>query len=438
MTENSGSAPDTEHEQIETARHRLKAIAPSLRERPREEVVAVLGDLLNRIRDVNSNWHATLVRDAAASSGFSLETVAAGLDIAMEHWDSRALAAMVANEMQSTQDNQERILHGYPMTSVVLAGAIPMPNLLSSILPLLVGSPVLVKPSSRDSRTPGLIARCLADIDSELGQCMEVVSFPSTNQKAMSLFLSSPCVMASGSDETIFQIQNQLSPSQCFVGYGHKFSVAVVHSSSLRQAHDLDKISHALSIDIALWDQLGCLSPAAIYVLGEDADTNGLLLLDALSKQMAERATQWPRGEATDQARADIRRGRDEAEMRAGVSGGPKLRHSEASDWTVIAETDSQWRPTPLHRFIRLYPVRDAVALSLTLQPLSPHLSSVAMAGFEPGSHDERGLIARFRELGFSRVCGPGRLQAPPLSWRHDGRALLEPLTRSLEIDPLH
>jgi hypothetical protein len=438
MTENSNSVPDTEHEQIEAARHRLQAVAPSLRKRPRQDVVAVLGELLDRIRDVKSSWHATLVRDTAASSGFSVETVSAGLEIAMEHWDSRALAAMVANETQSARDNKERHLHGYAMTSVVLAGAIPMPNLLSSILPLLVGSPVIVKPSSHDPQTPGLIARCLVDIDSELGQCIEVVPFSSANLEAMSLFLSSPCVTASGSDETILQIRNRLSPSQCFVGYGHKFSVAVVHSSSLRQAHSLEQISHALSIDIALWDQLGCLSPAAIYVLGEDAETNHLILLEALSKQLAERATEWPRGEVTDRKRADIRRERDEAEMRAGVSGGPKLRHSEASDWTVIAEADSEWRPTPLHRFIRLYPARDATALSSTLQPLSPHLSSVAMAGFEPGSDYEERLIARFRQLGFSRVCGPGRLQAPPLAWRHDGRALLTPLTRSPEIDAPH
>jgi len=432
MTENSDSAHGTAHEQIEAARRRLEKVAPILLERPRQHVVAVIGELLDRIRDVKSIWHAALVGDVTANSGFSLETVSAGLEMAMEHWDSQALAAMVANETESLRDNQERHLRGYSMTSVVLAGAIPMPNLLNSILPLLVGSPVIVKPSSRDLHTPGLVARCLADIDSELGQCIEVVSFPSADQEAMSLFLSSPCVMASGSDETILQIRNRLVPSQCFVGYGHKFSVAVVHSSSLRQAHLLDEISQALSIDISLWDQLGCLSPAAIYVLGEDAEENRLILLDALSEQLAEREAQWPRGEATDRIRANIRSERDEAEMRASVSGGPKLRHSETSNWTVIAENDSKWRPTPLHRFVRLYPVQNTGALSATLHPLSPHLSSVAMAGFEAGSDYETRLIDQFRGLGFSRICEPGRLQAPPLSWRHDGRALLEPLARSV------
>ena len=104
MTENSDSAPDTEHEQIEAARHRLEAVAPSLRKRPRQDVVAVLGELLDRIRDVESSWHATLVRDAAASSGFSLETVAAAKLLAPAIASLGDSASSRLDEVQSLPD----------------------------------------------------------------------------------------------------------------------------------------------------------------------------------------------------------------------------------------------------------------------------------------------------------------------------------------------
>ncbi|MEE3326185.1 MAG: acyl-CoA reductase, partial [Myxococcota bacterium] len=125
---------------------------------------------------------------------------------------------------------------------------------------------------------------------------------------------------------------------------------------------------------------------------------------------------------------AAIRRERDEAEMRSGTPGGPDLRGSLNSDWTVIAEDKPQWRATPLHRFVRLYPVSDSTRLSSVLEPMRRHLSSAALAGFELDSAAGQDLTQTLRKLGFSRLCAPGRMQAPPLDWHHDGRAVLEPL----------
>ena len=36
-----------------------------------------------------------------------------------------------------------------------------------------------------------------------------------------------------------------------------------------------------------------------------------------------------------------------------------------------------------------------------------------------------------------SRVCAPGRMQAPPRAWRHDNRGVLEPLARFAQIEPV-
>ncbi len=36
-----------------------------------------------------------------------------------------------------------------------------------------------------------------------------------------------------------------------------------------------------------------------------------------------------------------------------------------------------------------------------------------------------------------SRSCAPGRMQAPPLGWRHDGQLLLAPLGRTTEREAI-
>ncbi|MHA7839992.1 MAG: acyl-CoA reductase, partial [bacterium] len=90
-------------------------------------------------------------------------------------------------------------------------------------------------------------------------------------------------------------------------------------------------------------------------------------------------------------------------------------------------------RPAPLHRFLRLLPVRDEAELLERLEPYRGHLSSVALAGLdEPTEMSLEGALAR---LGVSRVTEPGRLQTPPVDWPHDGMPLLIPMLRFVQSD---
>ena len=84
-------------------------------------------------------------------------------------------------------------------------------------------------------------------------------------------------------------------------------------------------------------------------------------------------------------------------------------------------------RPAPLHRFVRVLPVRDAAALLDALRPLGPHLAGVALEGF---GAQTAALARSLADLGASRICRAGELQTPPLGWRHDGTGLLLPLAR--------
>jgi hypothetical protein len=90
-----------------------------------------------------------------------------------------------------------------------------------------------------------------------------------------------------------------------------------------------------------------------------------------------------------------------------------------------VREEDAALRPAPLHRFVRVAPVRDVAALLAAIAPVGRHLAGVAIDGFEAG---DRALAHALVRRGASRVCAPGALQTPPLDWRHEGRGVLTPL----------
>ena len=426
--------PDAHAEQVEAAKGRLDVARRRLVARSPEGILSVLATVFDQWRDPQSKWRQRFREEFPPASGFSREAAEAGLDLALAEWTGDALRQAVDAELQSASKGSVRWVSPFSMTSVVLAGAIPMPSLMAMVLPLCVRSPVLVKSAARDPITPRLLAECLAEVDPELGRCIEVVSFSGSDGESLTRFLAAECVVASGSDETIAAVSGRIRPSQRFVAYGHKLSLAIVRAGT-RSNEELGALAEALSVDIALWDQLGCLSPVATFVMGEGAEETIDALGPALADALARRQGQWPRGEISLEAATAIRGQREEARMRAAGGSSVRVWASEGTEWTVIGEADQEWRPNPLHRFIRLHPLEREDQLREVLSPVVRNLSSVALAGFE--SENEQTPVARLLSgLGAGRVCGAGRLQAPPMDWYHDGLPLVLPLTRftGLEI----
>ena len=398
-------------------RRRLSALRRAgfaLRRRPAPLTLDALARVMDGWSDADSAWRAALERDLPQATGFAPETVREGLRIALESWDGAALRRLVADELGAPDT-----VVGPDATAVLLAGSIPMPTLLALVAPLVLRSPVLAKPGSRDPVTAHHVARSIAEVDPLLGACIAVVDVPGDDEAAIGALLEAECIAATGSDETIASIARRVPPGRRLVAAGHRLSVAVLgeeasHGEPLRRACE------GLALDVALWDQQGCLSPIAVYPLGAGA---GDRVLEALADALADAEARWPRGRVDVAAAAAIEHERASAELRR-ASGRPvAIRSGEA--WTAVLEEHPTPRPAPLHRFVRVHPLPDADALAAAFTPLSPHLAGVAVAGF--GRHEAQ-MRRALAGLGASRVCSPGRLQAPPLDWRREGRGVLEPL----------
>jgi len=447
-------------ESIAAAAQRLRAQGEALGRRPAEEVLDVLCRVLDEWRDPDS---AIARRDelaAALSSevGFSPECVREGLQRGLADWSGKALREVVAREFVSSefvsgefvsgefvsspearsQDSRDALVHscvsGFDLTAVLLAGAIPMPTLLAIVLPLVLRSPTLVKTSSRDRVTARHVAESIARVDRELGRCIEIVSFSGSDHACASAFLAADCVVAMGSDETLRRVSETVHPPQRLVAYGHRLSLAIIGPDMRSDSWFVD-VADRLALDTALWDQQGCLSPAAVYVMGGPDRARRAAL--EIARALARAEERWPRGRiATDEAAA-IRSQRAEAEMRQAAGVSVELHASADTSWTVVYEPTADWRPTPLQRFLRVYNVDEShsnnvvASLEAALRPIAPHLSAVALEGFGDTTSTIAHAMVR---LGASRVCRAGQLQAPPLGWHHDGQPLLLPLARIADI----
>lgn len=302
-----------------------------------------------------------------------------------------------------------------------------MPTLLSSLLPMILGSPVLLRASSKDPVTAPLLARALTERDDVLARAFECVSFPHDDAEALASWLEAPCVVATGSDETLAALATAATARGTgtrFVGYGHRFSIGVVGPDLEHEGGALEEAIEGFAVDIARWDQLGCLSPAVLYLV-DVPRPRAEVFARRLAETLETVAERMPRGAVPAEARALQANERGEARMRSGPDGA-LLHESESA--CVILEVDARSRPAPLHRFIRLHPVPSVETLQDVLEPFAPHLSTAAVTGFSKDSH--AALERLLTRLGISRVSRPGCLQTPPVDWPHDGFPLLTPMAR--------
>lgn len=403
---------------------RVREAGRALARRPRHERVDALGRAFERLRAAGSAERRRLEQELPAATGFTSATVREGLARALVGFSAAALEALVERELGGF--GKGRIASGFEASAVLLGGGVPTPVLPALAAPLVLGSPVLARTSSHDPVTARVFAAALAAEDADLARALELVTFPSDDDAALRELLAAPCVVAFGADETMAALSARLGPAQRFVRHGHRLSVAVLGEAALTGA-GLAEAAAALALDVSLWDQQGCLSPVALYVLGVDRVPDALF--DAVSDALREAASRWPRGRTPTETNARFAVERDTAEMRAAA--GALVRVVSHDDFVLVAEPDARFRGSPLQRFLRIHPAPSVEALLGALAPLGPHLAGIGVAGL--GSR-ATALESEFAALGASRICRLGELQAPPLDWCHDQLGVLLPLARLTDL----
>ena len=227
-------------------------------------------------------------------------------------------------------------------------------------------------------------------------------------------------VIAFGSDATMNSIRAKLRFDQKFVAHGHAVSLLWLSAPKKITA----KQARACAVDVLTYDQLGCLSPQAIYV---PPGTNIELLGEKLAQALE---TEWqaiakkparPLGVA-----ARIVEARDIAFARGHRAWLPPSQHL---GWTLLFDPDPTFSPSPLHGVIVLRRCTDS-KLGKALAAVAGRISTVGIAGRMSSR-----LKNDFLSLGVSRFCPAGRMQFPPLTWHHDGLQTLAELVMWIDAE---
>jgi hypothetical protein len=430
--------------------------------RSTENILQILSDVAegwldeeNRFRKLalEQTWSAGLRHGTVDMTGnavpeagapgivFSRATLEKGLDnffrqlttenlealLEQELGDARRLDEMVATGAGQKR-NHAAMAVGPEFLVHITAGSVPNPALMSIVLGLLTRSAQFMKCASGAAFLPRLFAHSLYDADSKLGACLEIAEWRGGKvDLETALFAEADCVTATGSDETLAAIHARLPAKTRFLGYGHRVSFgyvadAVLHGSNTRQI-----ISHAAD-DVVAWNQLGCLSPHVIYVqFGVKVSPEQFA--EMLADELERREQTEPRGELAAEHAAVIASRRAFYEVRAAARAeglDTLMWHSKNSTaWTVIYEADPRFQLSCLNRFVYVKGVKDLPEMLQNAESVRDKVSTVGIAASERKTHELAEQLARW---GVTRVCPLGRMQNPPLTWRHDGRPALADL----------
>jgi hypothetical protein len=205
-------------------------------------------------------------------------------------------------------------------------------------------------------------------------------------------------VFAYGSDTTLEAVRAHLPPGTTLHAHGPGFGVAV-----LDPLHANAEAARALALDIGAFDQRGCLSPRAAFVLGDSAAAERFAAL--LGAALAEHALRVPLGRLDDSERAEIARFRD-----AAIYAGPPIAAGPGS----LFVTAGAALLAPVGRNLCVVPAQNVAAVLAEVE--ASLVTAVGVAG--PNALADE--LAR--ALPGARVSELGRMQRPSFDGPADRR----------------
>ena len=406
-----------------------------LMRRTTEQIIRVLAEVAAGWLHPENQFRQLALAHGPAQLGFSRETLARGLDdffgqltvenfhalLEQELGEVRRLDDLVASEVEGDGD-RAALVTGSEFLVHIAAGNIPNPTLLSIVLGMLTRSAQFVKCASGTALLPRLFAHSIYEFDPKLATCLEIAEWRGgSGALEEALFAEADCLTATGGDEALTAIRSRLPARVRFLGYGHRVSFGYVAGEVLTPLHAKKVIARAAD-DVVAWDQLGCLSPHVFYVQSGGA-VSPVQFAEQLAAELVRREELEPRGKLSPEAAATIASRRAIYEVRAAHTTDTHLWQSQNSTaWTVVCEADARFPISCLHRFVYVKPARDLTEVMQSADAVRGQVSTVGVAVPE---HQASAMTVQLARWGVTRVCPLGRMQHPPLTWRHDGRPAL-------------
>lgn len=385
----------------------LRRARTALAARPRAARLAALSAVIDDWLRPDSPWMQRAEALLPATTGFSAAMIRFALPALLEPLRPAELERLLLDEADG--DGPPLILH-------ILPGNLPGLAAIPTVLSLAIGSAVLLKAGRGDRTFPQLFLESLATHDAELAAAAVALYWPGGDRACEDVALAAAdLTVASGDDDSITSLAARARGR--FIGHGHRISFATVTAAAAADPTTAD----ALALDIATWDQRGCLSPQLCFVEGDfdAARAFGAHVSAALGQQ----ALALPPARMTVGERLAVRRWRDEAEW--ALFGGEQyavFAQADEGAGTIVVEPRPVFRPTPLARSLRVLPIGGLDELRSVLRPVRALLEG---GGLAAAAEQYDAWAEALASSGVHLVSRLGRMQRPPLAWRQGGRPRL-------------
>lgn len=371
----------------------LALAGDALRRRTPAQLAETLADAWERIADPERALGRAARGRLPQSSGLTLPMVAWALSTTLG--GARASLAELARRMEPPPGT---IAAPHPLGALILAGNV----FTACVQPLSVGllsrTPLLVKASSADDVLPRLFVDALREVDPELAAAVLVVSFPRDAAPLEATILHHAAVVSVyGSDPTLAAIRACTDANTAFIAHGHGLGLGWVDADA-----DLEEAAGRFALDVAAYDQRGCMSPHAIAI-----ERDGERFASELAHALDRIASELPRGALPTETGASQMQWR-------GVAAARGVLH-EGDGWAVSFEPGAAPRLSPGARNVVVCEMGGLDVFATRAATIGPHLKSLGVAG-----DVER--VARALPAGVSpRVCSAGTMQTPGLLAYADG-----------------
>jgi hypothetical protein len=353
------------------------------------------------------------------SAGLSQEMVSWALETSLAPVTQEALVALE----RGITPPHPRALRARPgqLCAVVLAGNVFTAAIRALSFPLLLGWPVLAKASSHDHVFAELFELALRETDVQLADALGVITFAADDDEALSgaLLEQADAVSVYGSDATLNVIRSSLSATVSFMGHGHGLGAALVGGRALVDESGALEVARALALDIAAYDQRGCLSPHVIWV-ERGARVSSQEFAERVFQELAALSVRMPRGPLS----------APDASAQLHWRGVGTLRGElfEGEGFSVAYEEDGALRVSPGQRNVQVIAIDRIDQAADKLAPLGVHLKCLGLAGV-----DAQSLASKLAPRLAPRLCPIGTMQTPALEALHDGQPAWEGLVRWID-----
>jgi hypothetical protein len=389
----------------------LERGAASLRTLSDEDLLTAWSAAVEAFLDPAAAERRSLELPLAALCGLSPAGLAAGLEAVLGGVRRASAAGVLAQAAGRRQATPPAAIDAPVL--VVLPANLPA-LAVQPLLPILaLRRPVLLKSSSAEPLFAPAFLAALARREPRLAGAVAAATWPGGDRALEApLLAAAGRIVAYGGEAAVADLGRR-APGRV-VAYGPKTSIAAVDPDG---GADPRAVAAALARDIALFDQRGCLSVAAVYLAGDLAAARQFAL--HLEGALADLAARWPPGPAAPAALAAVQQLRLEAELR-GLPGGSL----PPAAGTVLVEPDPSFRPSPGLRTVRIHALPGLDGLCRILDPWRGRLQGAALAGAAAWR-----LAPGLAGLGISRCTPPGELQTPDAAWHNGGIDPLQALT---------